>query len=82
MPLYWLTGLPCHPACCACCFFSDLYIQGGLLDSTISILARLSLQEGIGTIITAIIRSRKIFRRLETYVIYRMTGSIVILVRL
>lgn len=39
------------------------------------------MQEGIGTIITAIIRSRKIFRRLETYIIYRMTSSLVILVR-
>ncbi|KAI3423925.1 hypothetical protein D9Q98_009759 [Chlorella vulgaris] len=36
-------------------------------------------EEGIGTIITAIIRSRKIFRRLETYIIYRMTSSLVIL---
>ena len=37
-------------------------------------------QEGIGTIITAIVRSRKIFRRLETYIIYRMASSILILV--
>ena len=28
-------------------------------------------QEGISTIITAIVRSRMIFRRLETYIIYR-----------
>jgi H+-transporting ATPase len=39
-------------------------------------------EEGIGTIVTALIRSRKIFRRLETYIVYRMASSIAILVRL
>jgi H+-transporting ATPase len=38
-----------------------------------------ALQEGISTIITAIRRSRMIFRRLETYIIYRMASSILIL---
>lgn len=37
------------------------------------------LEEGIGTIITAIVRSRKIFRRLETYIVYRLASSINIL---
>lgn len=37
------------------------------------------LDEGIGTIIKAMIRSRKIFRRLETYIIYRLVSSLVIL---
>ena len=36
-------------------------------------------KEGITTIIIALIRSRKIFRRLETYIIYRMCSSILIL---
>lgn len=36
-------------------------------------------EEGIGTIVTALIRSRKIFRRLETYIVYRMASSITIL---
>ncbi|GAQ86610.1 h+ ATPase [Klebsormidium nitens] len=36
-------------------------------------------EEGISTIITAIRRSRMIFRRLETYIIYRMASSILIL---
>lgn len=39
----------------------------------------LSLQEGIGTIITAISRSRMIFRRLETYIVYRIASSLLIL---
>ncbi len=30
-----------------------------------------NMQEGISTIITAINRSRKIFRRIEAYIIYR-----------
>ena len=34
-------------------------------------LCRAARQEGISTIITAIVRSRMIFRRLETYIIYR-----------
>ena len=38
------------------------------------------MQEGIGTIITAIDRSRKIFRRLESYIIYRLASSYLILV--
>ena len=37
------------------------------------------MQEGISTIITAIRNSHKIFRRLETYVIYRITSSLLIL---
>lgn len=37
------------------------------------------VQEGISTIITAIRNSHKIFRRLETYVIYRITSSLLIL---
>ncbi|KAK9817909.1 hypothetical protein WJX72_004165 [[Myrmecia] bisecta] len=36
-------------------------------------------QEGISTIITAISRSRAIFRRLQTYIIYRMASSLLIL---
>lgn len=36
-------------------------------------------QEGISTIITAINRSRKIFRRIETYIIYRISSSFTIL---
>lgn len=36
-------------------------------------------QEGISTIITAISRSRMIFRRLETYIIYRIASSLLIL---
>lgn len=36
-------------------------------------------EEGIGTIITAIVQSRMIFRRLETYIIYRMASSLTIL---
>jgi H+-transporting ATPase len=36
-------------------------------------------QEGIGTIITAISRSRMIFRRLETYILYRIASSLLIL---
>jgi H+-transporting ATPase len=36
-------------------------------------------QEGISTIITAICRSRMIFRRLETYILYRITSSLTIL---
>ena len=36
-------------------------------------------QEGISTIITAIMNSHKIFRRLETYVIYRIASSLLIL---
>jgi hypothetical protein len=36
-------------------------------------------QEGIGTIITAIARSRMIFRRLETYILYRVASSLTIL---
>ena len=36
-------------------------------------------QEGISTIITAIQNSHKIFRRLETYVIYRIASSLLIL---
>eukprot|EP00898_Chlorokybus_atmophyticus_P001625 jgi/Chlat1/2463/Chrsp171S02344 len=36
-------------------------------------------QPGISTIITAIIRSRKIFARLQTYIIYRMASSLLIL---
>lgn len=39
----------------------------------------LCAQEGIGTIITAISRSRMIFRRLETYIIYRIASSLLIL---
>ena len=35
-------------------------------------------EEGISTIITAIVKSRKIFRRLETYVIYRIACSLFI----
>ena len=35
-------------------------------------------EEGISTIITAIVNSRKIFRRLETYVIYRIACSLFI----
>ncbi len=38
-----------------------------------------TLQEGISTIIIAIVRSRKIFRRLEMYIIYRMASSVLIL---
>lgn len=34
------------------------------------------MQEGISTIITAINRSRKIFRRIEAYIIYRKTFSV------
>ena len=37
------------------------------------------LQEGISTIITAIKRSHMIFRRLETYLIYRFASSIIIM---
>ena len=37
------------------------------------------LQEGISTIITAIHNSHKIFRRLETYIIYRIASSLLIL---
>ena len=37
-------------------------------------------QDGISTIITAIVNSRKIFRRLETYIIYRVASSLLILV--
>lgn len=37
------------------------------------------MQEGISTIITAITNSHKIFRRLETYVIYRIASSLLIL---
>ena len=37
------------------------------------------LQEGISTIITAIERSRQIFRRLESYIIYRLASSYLIL---
>lgn len=37
------------------------------------------LDEGIGTIVTAMIRSRKIFRRLQTYIIYRLASSLTIL---
>ena len=37
------------------------------------------MQDGISTIIVAIVRSRKIFRRLETYIIYRMASSLLIL---
>ena len=36
-------------------------------------------QEGISTIITAIEGSRKIFRRLESYIIYRLASSYLIL---
>ncbi|KAK9819692.1 hypothetical protein WJX72_001191 [[Myrmecia] bisecta] len=36
-------------------------------------------QEGISTIITAISRSRGIFRRLQTYIIYRVASSMLIL---
>nr|AQM50087.1 P-type ATPase HA2 [Dunaliella maritima] len=36
-------------------------------------------REGISTIIIAIVRSRKIFRRLEMYIIYRMASSVLIL---
>jgi H+-transporting ATPase len=36
-------------------------------------------EEGISTIITAISRSRMIFRRLETYIIYRIASSLLIL---
>ncbi|KAK9833891.1 hypothetical protein WJX74_009082 [Apatococcus lobatus] len=36
-------------------------------------------EEGISTIITAIVNSRKIFRRLETYVIYRVACSLFII---
>lgn len=36
-------------------------------------------EEGISTIITAICRSRMIFRRLETYILYRITSSLTIL---
>jgi len=36
-------------------------------------------EEGIGTIITAISRSRMIFRRLETYILYRVCSSLLIL---
>lgn len=37
------------------------------------------MQEGISTIITAICRSRMIFRRLETYILYRIASSLLIL---
>ena len=37
------------------------------------------MQEGISTIITAIQNSHKIFRRLETYVIYRIASSLLLL---
>ena len=37
------------------------------------------MQEGISTIITAIMSSHKIFRRLETYIIYRIASSLLIL---
>ena len=37
------------------------------------------VQEGISTIITAIQNSHKIFRRLETYIIYRIASSLLIL---
>lgn len=37
------------------------------------------MQEGISTIITAIQNSHKIFRRLETYIIYRIASSLLIL---
>ena len=40
------------------------------------------LQEGISTIITAIKRSHMIFRRLETYLTYRIASSLIILGRL
>ena len=36
-------------------------------------------QDGISTIIVAIVRSRKIFRRLESYIIYRIASSLLIL---
>lgn len=36
-------------------------------------------EEGIGTIVTAIHASRRIFRRLQTYIIYRMASSLMIL---
>mmetsp|Transcript_8326 Transcript_8326/g.24910 ORF Transcript_8326/g.24910 Transcript_8326/m.24910 type:complete len:686 (+) Transcript_8326:251-2308(+) len=36
-------------------------------------------EEGISTIITAICRSRMIFRRLETYILYRIASSLLIL---
>lgn len=44
-----------------------------------SICCACAPQEGISTIITAISRSRMIFRRLETYIIYRIASSLLIL---
>lgn len=38
-------------------------------------------EPGISTIVTAIRQSRKIFRRLETYIAYRLASSLIILVR-
>lgn len=38
------------------------------------------MQDGISTIITAIVNSRKIFRRLETYIIYRVASSLLLLI--
>ena len=45
----------------------------------LDVLRTLCPQEGISTIITAISRSRMIFRRLETYIIYRIASSLLIL---
>ena len=39
-----------------------------------------AMQEGISTIITAINRSRKIFRRIESYIIYRISCSMTLLI--
>jgi hypothetical protein len=55
-------------------------VPGTIIFQQRANLPRLSfVQEGISTIITAIRRSRMIFRRLETYIIYRMASSILIL---
>lgn len=54
---------------------SDLSVCTGAAKGAADIILT---EEGISTIITAIVNSRKIFRRLETYVIYRIACSLFI----